>query len=715
MSVIRIPIDASAIPAEDRERQNLRVAVQSAGEIVSAVVNVARGEAVAELELNTKGTVTIAVGPEQTAAPDLFRRNTLTVTVRPAILGGVIEYAVKPILVKLPIWEFWLRWCRAFTITGRVVGQDGNPVPSAQVSAYNVDWFWWWSSVGQVGSTVVTDPNGYFTIDFTWCCGWLPWYWWELRQWRLDPVLVNKIEPILQLNPGLPINPPSPELGLSFSSATTIQRRLTNAVSQGPRPQLVTSALNPTSLTAIREKFLAVLPAVPEFERFCLWPWCPWTPWFHCDPNIIFKVTQNCGGSTSVILNEDVFQARVDIPMTLNVTLTADADACTIPTQPGQPDGACFLFTAGCSIPASDIAGTGAALAGLAYPGIEDRPFTGNISIFGQFGYTATDLHYADYYGLQYRAEGSAAWVPVPAAALLPFDRGYFDATQPYGSQWFYPEFTPQQIPLSGSPSELAVVYESRQFFELSTPSPPNDWGDVLYGQSWTWNADLTAVINTTGFFSDGQYEFQVVAYTLQPDGSIVANGALPGCGELNAAGVNNNNDFTLFVANPTPGTGEPSASINTVYINGSVLPPCGIQTLPSGSPFSLVVDFTASDAEGYLDSYALSLQWGTNAPVSLVSCGCSSSVTPTCGLSTLQAGVQVGPCYNDAIVEGAVRPVWNGGVMTLTIPNAQTLVQNTSCAYDLILTVYKRNIVDCDMDDVYQKTRYYSFTLLFE
>jgi hypothetical protein len=77
MSVIRIPIDASAIPAEDRARQNLRVAVQSAGEIVSAVVNIARGEAVAELELNTKGMVTIAVGPEQTAAADLFRRSTL--------------------------------------------------------------------------------------------------------------------------------------------------------------------------------------------------------------------------------------------------------------------------------------------------------------------------------------------------------------------------------------------------------------------------------------------------------------------------------------------------------------------------------------------------------------------------------------------------------------------------------------------------------------
>ena len=722
MSILRIPINLSAIPAEERSQQTLRVAAQSGGEIVSTVVRAVEGQATAELEINAKGTVTIAIGPEQTSAADLFRRSTVTATVRPIVNGGTLEYAVKPILVTLPIWRLWLRWCRAFTITGRVVGADGSPVPSAQVSAFNVDWFWWWSSTGQVGPTAVTDPDGNFTIDFTWCCGWLPWYWWELRQWRLDPVLVSKIEPILRLNPGLHVNPPNPELGLSFSAPTLTPVHRPNpvaaAVLQGPRPVTTASLLNPTTLVEMREKFLAVLPAVPEFVRFCLWPWCPWTPWFNCDPNIIFRATQNCGGETSVIVNENIFDARIDIPTNLNVTLTANSEACTIPTQPGQPQGACFLFTGTCGVDATDIGATGTgALAGLVSPGGEDRPFTGQLNIYGQFGYTAADLHYADYYGLQYRPASlsepnPAPWQAVPAAALLAFDRGYFDATKPYGSQWFSPEFAPQPMPVSGSPGVFVQAYMSRQFYELSNPTPPNDWGDVLNGQSWTSEADLTAAIDTTGFLSNGGYEFQVLAYTLQPDGTLLANGAPNGCGQPNAAGINYNNDFTLFVANPVPGSVEPDASINSVLINGALLPPCGIETLPTGVPFSFAVNFTASDAEGYLDSYSLSLQWGTNAPVSLVSCGCSPG---TCGLSTTQAGVEVGPCYADAVTEGAIRPVWNGGVMTLTVADAQTLVHSTSCAYDLILTVYKRNIVSCDLDDVYQETQYYSFTLLFQ
>jgi hypothetical protein len=50
---------------------------------------------------------------------------------------------------------------------------------------------------------------------------------------------------------------------------------------------------------------------------------------------------------------------------------------------------------------------------------------------------------------------------------------------------------------------------------------------------------------------------------------------------------------------------------------------------------------------------------------------------------------------------------------MTLTFANALSLFP-VSCAYDLILNVYKRNIVDCDGDDYYQETVYYSFTVLY-
>jgi len=709
MSIISVPIDASQIPEQERNKQRVRVAAQSGKQIVSEVVSVASGRATAKFELDTAGAVTIAVGPESSPAADLFRRNTPTVTVRPRAAEGRPVYTVNPIIITLPIWRLWWFWCRTFTISGYVYGQDGNPVPSAQVTAYDVDWFWWWSSTQQVGPTVTTDPNGHFTIEFVWCCGWLPWYWWELRNWRLDPALVDKIQPVLKLNPALRVGPPSPELALDFTALNP--QPLPPGRSQGPRPSL-TSELSPSTLSAVREKFLPLLPAVPEFERFCLWPWCPWTPWLDCDPDIIFKVTQSCGGLSKVIVDETVWQARQDIPTNLNVTLTANSDACTIPPPPGQPEGACFLFTAGCWVPASYIGITGSGpLAGLAYPGSEDRPFTGQVSIFGQFGYTAADPDYADYYAIQYRPEGSSAWLPVPAAALLPFTRIYFDATQPYPNQWFYPQFTPNPKPLSGMPGQFVTVYESRQFYEQN--SPPNNWGDVLSGRSWTYNVDLTALINTAGFFTDGAYEFQIVGYTQQGDGTLVSNGALPGCGLPDSHGVNNNNDFTLFFANPAPGETTPDAGILSVSFNNATLPPCGIQNLPTGVPFSFAAQFTASDAEGYLDSYVLSLQWGSNDPVALISCGCLGA-SPACGLSTSQAGVEVGPCYADAIVQGATRPVWNGGTMTFSIADASALFPQ-SCAYDLILTVYKRNIVNCNTYDYYWETKYYSFTVLFQ
>jgi len=722
MATIRVPVDLSAIPAAERGKQRIQVAAQSGQQTVSQVIDAASGKATAELQLDATGAITIAVGPEQISAADLFRRNTPTVTARPSNLEGKLQYTVKPIIISLPIWRQWLIWCRTFTISGYVYGPDGNPVPSAEVSAFNVDWFWWWSSTGQVGPTATTDPNGYFSIEFTWCCGWLPWYWWELREWRLDPVLVHKIEPILKLNPDLHIGPPSPELALSFSALNPqpLPPRARAALNPQPlpprrfaaaRPVVATSDLNPTTLSAIQQKLVPLLPTVPEFERFCLWPWCPWTPWFDCDPNIIFRITQNCGGSTNVILNETVWQARIDIPTTLSVNLTASSEACTIPPPPNQPEGECFLFTAGCSVPASFIGLTGSgALAGLAYPGSEDRPFTGQVSIFGQFGYTAADLHYADYYAVQYRLEGapSTAWAPVPTAALQPFTRIYFDATQPYPNQWFYPAFTPAPLPISGMPGQFATVYQSRQFYELNNPAAP-DWGDVLNGQSWTYNADLTAVIDTVGFFPDDAYEFQIVGYTLEADGTISSNGVLAGCGKPSPLGVNNNNDFSLFFANPSPGETTPDTVITSISFNGTPLPPCGIENLPPSTPFSFSVQFTASDAEGYLDSYSLSLQYGANSPVPLFSCGC----LPGCGLSTAESGVEVGPCYADAISQGASRPIWNGGDMTLTIPDASATFP-VSCAYDLILNVYKRNIVNCDTDEVYQETAYYSFTVLY-
>ena len=244
-------------------------------------------------------------------------------------------------MITEPIWIGWLGWCRTFTITGYVYGTDGNPVPSAQVTASNVDWFWWYTASQQVG-TAITDPTGYFKIEFVWCCGWLPWYWWELRDWRLDPVLLEKIEPVLALRPSLKVSRPSPRLAISFTELNP--QPLPPRHSNIARRMSGSTALSPATLPALRENLLAWLPSVPEFERFCLWPWCPWWPWLDCDPNIIFQVSQACGGLNKVILNENVWQARVDIPTNLNVTLTATTEACTIPPASEPAGGRLFPF-----------------------------------------------------------------------------------------------------------------------------------------------------------------------------------------------------------------------------------------------------------------------------------------------------------------------------------------------------------------------------------
>src|ERR1700677_3572847 len=99
MSIIRIPIDASAIPADERGKQSLRVAAQAGERVVSTVVKVDAGRATAELEMDAAGAVTIAVGPESSRAADLFRQNTITVTARPQSADGRLVYVIKPIVI----------------------------------------------------------------------------------------------------------------------------------------------------------------------------------------------------------------------------------------------------------------------------------------------------------------------------------------------------------------------------------------------------------------------------------------------------------------------------------------------------------------------------------------------------------------------------------------------------------------------------------------
>jgi len=701
MSILVIPIDASQISEKERGQQKVKVAVREGGKVKSAVVSVEGGQAEVKLEVDPKRNLEIAVGPANASDEDIFRLQTLTASVTPKHWGKEKSLTLSPIAITAYCWRWWWIWCREFTITGRVCCADGSPVPGAEVSAYDVDFFWWWSSVSQVGNNAITDANGNFTINFRWCCGWWPWWWWEFRCWRLDPILVEKIYPVLKLHPELKLREPSPKPSLDLIAFKPQVSRGGGLVA----PTLSTSQqLSPELIANSREKLVSALPYVQEFERLRIWPWVEWFPWFDCTPDIIFKVTQNCGNGNKVIVDENIFQTRWNIPTNLNVTLTANSDACCIPTVPPPPEGDCVLITEVCNVTVNNIGGNFGAsgpLDGYADPGGRDRPFSEEIILYGQFGTTAQ----ADYYSIQYSPHGLSAWNPVPNAALQGFSRLYFDGTMVWPNVWFYAPFP--VVPGTDT-------YESRQHYEATHPGAP--WGSPM-GRSWVGDPDELAVISTAGIFADGAYDFRVIGYLAAGGGGpdLTTAKVLDGCGvqpnHNNQVVVRLDNRIASFPADTVHvTTTEPDCGITAVRLGGTTVFPCGAEPLQAGTP--LEIDFFVTDPDGHLDSYSLNVKYGLNSEKDLLSTVDVGTLSLSAG-----AGVSVGPDYSNAVTpsavppESAIRPFWGGGSLTLHINDASRVFPIT-CCYLIELTVWKRNIVSCSGNLSYYNQSHYSFTV---
>ena len=711
MSTLIIPIDASQVPANERGKQRVKVAVQEGNKTRSQIVAVEAGKAEVKLEVDPKQPLSLAIGPENASDEDIFHLQTLTASVSPRQwpTQGTLSL---PAFVLTPVWwRFWLFWCRNFDIEGRVVCADGSPVPGAEVRAFDVDFFWWWTSIGQVGPTAITDANGHFSIKFRWCCGWLPWWWWRLRYWQLEPLLVEKIYPVLKLNPALKFAEPTPNPTLNILRATATPSPAPagqNPVAPHPAalplaaPSLVaTRGIDPSVIPGLRTKLLTQLPPVPELERLRIWPWFPWTPWLDCSPDIIFRVTQACGtGPAKVIVSENVFQTRWDIPTSLNVTLVANEEACCIRNPPPPPPGDCVLFTEVCQIAVPAIGGNSGAPAtpvGYENPGGRDRPFAELISLFAQFGSSAQ----ADYYELETKPQGAppAAWAPVNPAGLENFSRLYFDAATP--PHWFGPSF-----PVATS---VPHVYESRHHYE--TVTNPGPWGTPA-GRSWIGDPDEVALIQTSSVFADDAHDFRIVGYKALAGGGPdpATRKVLDGCG-------NNpqNNNLVVRLDNrivlpPTPdnvhiNTTEPDCGITSVSLGGVAVAACGAQQLLHGTPFE--VDFFCTDPDGHLDHYELVVKYDVGAFKNLLSTADVGTLT----LSVVGPG-QAGPDYADALTQGAARPQWKGGSMKLVIDDASKVFPKT-CCYVIELTVYKRNIVNCSGSLPYFNQTHYSFTVL--
>jgi hypothetical protein len=681
---IEVPLDASGVgELGEGEDQDLKVLVRGqSGEVWSATVSPGKDRKPrATIDFpEHPGPVTVFVGPASATDDELVQSQTLTVNVGSSVWTEENKLTIAPIVIGPYWWWWWLRWCQTFTIRGRVICPDGSPVPGAEVCAYDVDWWLFWSSTQQVGCAT-TDVTGAFEITFRWCCGWWPWWWWTYRVWELDPILVDRVGPVIAEAKDLQLG----AIG-NRPSLSVFEGMLKD---QGGVPMARSlEASDVSQLDSLRDSLLAKLPASSELAKLHIWPWWPWWPWWDCTPDIIFKVTQQCGpGEATTIVDETVWDTRWNIPNPLDVTLIA-SEACCLPSDGGE-EGECMVVDSVCDIPLVMVGGNLGAPAtpeGYAYPGNVtpgtatyngDRPFGGVVTITKNPG----DLVGVDYIELEMYDAGTSSWVPLPMGAELGYSREYWE---PAGTpQFVFPPFPVQNI--SGH-----RVWETREHYQANS-------GAVWFPSfGWTraWlspNYSLLAYLDTAKF-TDGLYDFHAVGWNDGGGGTLTNPRVIPLCG------TDDDNHFLLRFDNrvitsvghdPSHNCGsvhlctlEPDTHILDVRVDGNSVEPCDVVEAKG----SLEIDFQVTDPDGHLAVYSLIATYGLNLSVDLLPLGT---------ITALSLGSQVGPTYGQALGQGATAPSWTGGTYRLTIPNASSAFPDP-CCYQLELRAWKRNIVSC-------------------
>lgn len=681
--VIDIPLDASEVEDFKPDAPVKVALVGREGVVASQSVDLdGRGQGQASFKLERqRGHLRVVVGPADASDDELLNLQTITREI-PARALRQRELKLAPIAISSYYWYWWRRWCRTFTITGRVLCPDGSPVPGATVCAFDVDWWWWWSSSQQVGCAV-TDASGTFKISFRWCCGWWPWWWLRLRHWQLEPRLVERIQPLLERVPDLKPPIPSPRPGLALFDELL--------AANGQPTQAPSNELDLARLPALREQLLTKLPAAAELERLQIWPWWPWHPWWDCTPDIIFKVTQSCQGQQQLIVDEQFWDARWNIPTNLSVTLVAKQNACCI-NEPPPPEGNCVVISSVCSNLVNSIGGNpGAPPAPLGYlnPGalatFGDRPYAGVVPISGLFGSGAN----VDYYEFEWANGALGPWNAMPPAAAGGFSRVYWGPQLGGGPVGFH------SVPFTFTPLGGRLVVESREHFEAN--NDPLSWGMTRF---WVANRDMLMQWLTANIFADDTYYLRLVGYS-EAGGQLGERQLLPLCD------TEQTNGLVLTIDNSTSAL-EPAADIVDVRINGASAGPCSNVNASAGGV--LEVDFVAYDVDSHLAYYSLIATYGKNLAVNLLSVP-GATLTPV-ALGAVPAADFTGSDYGAARLQGATAPSWRAGGLRLTIPDLRHAFPET-CCYQLELRVYKRTVVSCDYNYTPWKLSFYSLTVV--
>ena len=318
------------------------------------------------MELQLGDDVDGVSGASIVVAPADDERNLFSDRVAKTFVAGseaVVEGG--KILVQPGIYKWW-RWCwfpKTYRVTGRVVRHDGDclhPIGGAVVELSDVDYCWWWYSEDVI-TTGVTDAEGYFDIEFTWCRP-LFCIWPILPPILVDPYLRDHFREIIKRWP-IPLPDPIPDP----PDPWTLENTLVEAGVSLPRarPRRGESAAAPrlrTALAVVGERFEprrraarsvgsaievraeAQLQLAELVTDFIIWPGCD-DP---CDwyPDIRIRVNQSQpGGDVEIYRDEysDIhWNANGDI---LNLELEADEDAIVGNDCAGEPLlGNCMLL-----------------------------------------------------------------------------------------------------------------------------------------------------------------------------------------------------------------------------------------------------------------------------------------------------------------------------------------------------------------------------------
>lgn len=696
---LEIPIDLSQVAADGGE-QELRVAARAQDGSLTSVTVTGRAAGQATVSLSFRdhpGPLQVLVGPASASETQLVNLQTISVNVPGRTWTEPGTVTIDPVVVAPYYWWWWLRWCRTFVIRGRVTCADGSPVPAATVCAYDLDWWFWWTSTEFLGCAT-TDINGAFEIEFSWCCGWWPWWWWRSRAWQVSQDLVSLVSRVLEQDPRVRLGRSGLQPSLSVFSELNASRAVANSrlLAPGDVP----------ALTRLRESLSAKLPSSAELAALRIWPWWPWGPWWDCNPDVIFKVTQDCGQPGTVILDEGFAQVRLDIPQTTQVNLVANDLACCRHECPQQPCNECEGIDIAdiCSVPVNDVGGNlGAPPSpdGYLYPGAVapvppgsvtydgdppsslyngDRAFAGTVEVSN-----ANIVVGTDYYEIQYN-DGSG-WSGLPPGAAESFYRDWL-AVSPISSGSVLFSFT-SRVVAGSSPATSVTVVPAREYYEATTGLPPTAF--------WTSNQFLVVPINSA-VFPDGTYQFRAVGWTDAGGGEVTGGTVLPLCGsgEDNGWVLTFNNRLAPDPSAITPCGGavpvhlcvtEPNTDIISVKVNGADVSDCDTVDAASGT---LEIDFLAQDLSGNLAFFTLDSIDGTTYPAVDLLHQPSSSLT-------LITGDFAGPSYGEALGEGATAPAWRGGRMRLTIDAAEAFLG--PCCYQIKLTAFSRTVVNCDGD----------------